>query len=344
MVKATSPVPRPSTLRWDTPSGTLQYTHNTRSLQHISKLVFPLSETGPNAKATLLKLARDCQPTSFGYKGKDVLNESIRKATKLDRSEFSTDFCPCELGIVDTITQGLLPNALDAVKVHGGKAELYKLNAPSGFFKAHVDTPRSAEQFGSLVVSFPRDHQGGQAIAEFYSDCEHEVLEVTEGHYITLTYNLYHTLGVGDLAVNSPVMDVKSLPMYEKVKAALAQSVLMENGGYRGVYCHHAYAHSTEGGIKSLPAVLKGLDDDSGTDSTTQKGKSVVGRLGRLVISDAGGWGDESRQEINEGFGGKYVKVNWLTRPVEGEIGYIYMAYGNQAEVGWIYTYPAILV
>lgn len=27
--------------------------------------------------------------------------------------------------------------------------------APSGFFKAHVDTPRSDLQFGSLVVSLP---------------------------------------------------------------------------------------------------------------------------------------------------------------------------------------------
>ena len=27
--------------------------------------------------------------------------------------------------------------------------------------------------------------------AAFYSDVEHEVLEVTEGHRITLTYNLY---------------------------------------------------------------------------------------------------------------------------------------------------------
>jgi hypothetical protein len=27
--------------------------------------------------------------------------------------------------------------------------------APSGFFKPHVDTPRSPLQFGSLVVSLP---------------------------------------------------------------------------------------------------------------------------------------------------------------------------------------------
>lgn len=79
--------------------------------------------------------------------------------------------------------------------------------------RTDVDTPRGATQFGSLVVCLPYPHQGGQlrvahqgreticdwsaqkgeAIkwAAFYSDCEHEVLEVISGHRITLTYNLY---------------------------------------------------------------------------------------------------------------------------------------------------------
>ena len=37
----------------------------------------------------------------------------------------------------------------------------------------------------------------------FYSDCEHEVFEVTKGHRITLTYNLYisEQLGGGLTAV-----------------------------------------------------------------------------------------------------------------------------------------------
>lgn len=70
--------------------------------------------------------------------------------------------------------------------------------SPSGFFKSRR-TPRSETQFGSLVVSLPCHHEGGQLIvrhagheavfdwstskiqqdaicwAAFYSDCEHEV-------------------------------------------------------------------------------------------------------------------------------------------------------------------------
>ena len=47
------------------------------------------------------------------------------------------------------------------------KAELYKLNiysAPSGKFKAHVDTPRSKSQVGSLVVALPVEHKGKAAL------------------------------------------------------------------------------------------------------------------------------------------------------------------------------------
>jgi hypothetical protein len=129
--------------------------------------------------------------------------------------------------------------------------------APSGFFKAHVDTPRSDTQFGSLVVSLPCYHEGGQLIvrhaehavtfdwgasnggaesiqwAAFYSDCEHEVLEVTEGHRVTLTYNLYFTPGLGDLAGNCPVMEAKSLPLLKKVQEALAQPAFMQDGKFK---------------------------------------------------------------------------------------------------------------
>lgn len=68
---------------------------------------------------------------------------------------------------------------------------------------------------GSLVVCLASAHEGGQLTvrhqgravtydwgpasasavqwAAFFSDCEHEVCEVTAGHRVTLTYNLYWT-------------------------------------------------------------------------------------------------------------------------------------------------------
>lgn len=247
----------PVTIRWD-------------STTSIEKIILPMTETELNAiESPVAKLVAGTQPASFGYKGQDVVDESYRKASKLDTSAFSTNFCPYEAGIIDVIGQTLLPKAPNSSQ--GIRAELYKLNvslmttsrrdrradmsqiyqAPSGFFKPHVDTPRSEFQFGSLVVCLPCEHEGGQLIvrhqdrtttfdwsgqsqdiewAAFYSDCEHEVLEVTAGHRITLTYNLYMRRGLGEIAGHSKTLDAEKLPVYSDVKAALANSKFMPEG------------------------------------------------------------------------------------------------------------------
>jgi len=91
-------------------------------------------------------------------------------------------------------------------------------SAQGGFFKAHQDSPRSDQMFGSLVFTLSTPHTGGNlvfhhrgnsfdfntssilksapstsvAYVAFYSDIQHEVLEVTSGARITITYNLYY--------------------------------------------------------------------------------------------------------------------------------------------------------
>jgi hypothetical protein len=252
-------------LRWD----------SSDSFDGIAKLQFPLASTDNEAMASLARLEGSCQLASFGHHGEDVLDETYRKAIKMDRSAFSVDFCPYEVGIIDTIAQMLLPDSNYNSGMSGVRAELYKLNvsvltsarvtvdhpqiyvAPSGFFKPHVDTPRASSQFGSLVVALPCYHEGGQLVvrharyshtfdwsanssnldgstaiqwAAFYSDCEHEVLEVTKGYRITLTYNLYHTLGVGQLAGRNGVMDVGSIPLLQHVHNALKRDDFMPAG------------------------------------------------------------------------------------------------------------------
>lgn len=57
--------------------------------------------------------------------------------------------------------------------------------------------------------------------AAFYSDCEHEVLEVTGGHRVTLTYNLIATPGIGMLAGNCPTIDTTQSLFYQSMKAYL---------------------------------------------------------------------------------------------------------------------------
>jgi hypothetical protein len=66
------------------------------------------NKDGPSRK-DFTHLLMACQPASFGRAGEAVLDEEYRKAGKLDRSEFATTFCPYEAGIIDVVTQLLVP-------------------------------------------------------------------------------------------------------------------------------------------------------------------------------------------------------------------------------------------
>lgn len=108
----------PVTIRWDSEATT------------TAKITFPCSDVeGPN----LEQLLKDCQPATFGRGGQDVMDETYRKAGKLDETAFSCNFNPYVLGIVDTAAQSLVPNMWKQTnQTHGLRAELYKLNV-SGF-------------------------------------------------------------------------------------------------------------------------------------------------------------------------------------------------------------------
>lgn len=68
--------------------------------------------------------------------------------------------------------------------------------------------------------------------AAFYSDCEHEVHEVTFGHRVTLTYNLYLTRGAGHLAGASSALDSTKLPLYKGLHTALENPRILRRGEY----------------------------------------------------------------------------------------------------------------
>ncbi|KAH6618222.1 hypothetical protein B0J18DRAFT_436860 [Chaetomium sp. MPI-SDFR-AT-0129] len=269
----------PIDLRWDSEESYL--------LSSETKLTLPLE---PKTEKNLGQLIKDMTPATFGRGGEHVYDESYRKASKLDPSHFASTFNPYELGIVDTIAQTLLPSLRHSEQTRAVKAELYKMNiysGPSAKFKAHVDTPRSPSQFGSLVVCLPLEHQGGAlevrhngktvtfdwsnakgdgkppvvGWAAFYSDCEHEVLEVTDGHRLTLTYNLFCVRGNGQLGGNCPWLDPVKLPLYQTIKALVQDPDAWEQGGYIGFNCSHAYPHTAETTLNFLaPDNLKGAD------------------------------------------------------------------------------------
>ena len=63
--------------------------------------------------------------------------------------------------------------------------------------------------------------------AAFYGDCKHEILEVTRGHRITLTYNLYYSR-IGDLGRKIDV--AQQLPLYNIVYHILQEPSFMRQG------------------------------------------------------------------------------------------------------------------
>jgi hypothetical protein len=114
----------PIVIRWDSRTGPGK--DEAVSTAHLTGSKVTLSSTPDcKSKAEIDLLVEACQPATFGRNKEDVLDETYRKAGKLDVMQFSTTFCPYELGIVDVVAQMLAPGALRDSSV---RAELYKLN------------------------------------------------------------------------------------------------------------------------------------------------------------------------------------------------------------------------
>ena len=247
---------------------------NTTGEHH--KVVFPGA-----SDADIQQLLDACSVASFGRNDQLVTDTNYRNSLKLDPDHFTTSFQVANTPI-QLAAMTMMPN------VQGIQAELYKLNiyTSGGFFKTHVDTPRSEQMFGSLVVCLPTQFSGGELVirhhgrtvnfdwssppdnprktaswAVFFSDVEHEVLPVTEGHRITLTYNLYAKMCETKAIEAIPLHDTSINPLYKELSAALHHPHFMRDGGVLGFVCQHKYACTDLNSTPSLPHVLKGADE-----------------------------------------------------------------------------------
>lgn len=93
--------------------------------KRLTLLLLPMTAR-KSGDATLQELIDDMEPASFGFQGKDIVDDSYRKAVKLDTSAFTTNFCPYKVGIVDTLGHALLP--IRKAPSQGIYADLYRLN------------------------------------------------------------------------------------------------------------------------------------------------------------------------------------------------------------------------
>ena len=81
-----------------------------------------LSNPTPSA---LEHLEATCDPATFGVDNRDVLDESYRKAGKLDNQCFAFNLDVGRVGLLEAIRMGLFPGRDERKAIH---AELYKLN------------------------------------------------------------------------------------------------------------------------------------------------------------------------------------------------------------------------
>ncbi|KAF8348606.1 hypothetical protein F5887DRAFT_1157051 [Amanita rubescens] len=236
-------------------------------------------------------LEKACDPATFGRNKDDVYDESYRKAKKLNADSFMVGLDVVKLGLINVIRENLILGEKSARPV---RAELYNLNVygEGSFFKAHVDTPRSTQMFGSLVVLFPTPFEGGelimrkeekewsfdaaQALAEchsphlayvaLYSDVEHEVSMVKSGHRISVTYNLYF-----DDDAPAPIIPLflspNALGLKNALEALLLDATFLPEGGWLGFNLEHKYPVETYSGgtyfdLDEIRKCLKGVDAD----------------------------------------------------------------------------------
>ena len=102
----------------------------------FGKVTLPSITSRTKDTVAVEELLKACAPATFGKKGEEVLDESYRKAVKLDSDQFCTSFNPHEVGIVDAIAQSMLPAIAKPFSDQNSKheenlgviAELYKLN------------------------------------------------------------------------------------------------------------------------------------------------------------------------------------------------------------------------
>jgi hypothetical protein len=140
---------------------------------------------------------------------------------------------------------------------------------------------------GSLVIIYPTAHEGGELVLRhkghewkfdansltvsqsspslayiaFYSDIEHEVLEVTSGRRVTVTYNLYFVDPLLRPEASAVAPDFKSFSNLRTTLQGLLKSPeFLPNGGTLGFGLAHLYPVTFETKLQDMKKYLKGED------------------------------------------------------------------------------------
>jgi predicted 2-oxoglutarate/Fe(II)-dependent dioxygenase YbiX len=161
----------------------------------------------PVTPAKARKLAALGQPARFGRGEETLTDPDVRDTWEIPKHLVRAEWDAAMLKeILATAKEelGLPSGARLTAGLHS-----FLIYEPNQFFLAHQDSEKDDSMVGTLVVTLPSSYTGGElmvghneewkayrgsktalSLVAFYADCRHEVLRVTSGYRITLTYNL----------------------------------------------------------------------------------------------------------------------------------------------------------
>ena len=165
----------------------------------------------PVPEAQIRALIGAAEPAPYGKGTETVVDRSVRNCWQIgpERVRLAGAAWPETFaGIIETAAVGLgcAPDRVDA-RLH--RLLIYE---PGGFFASHRDTEKADGMIATLSVSLPTAGAGGELVvrhrghertldmttgepseltfAAFHADCTHEIKPVTEGHRLSLVFNL----------------------------------------------------------------------------------------------------------------------------------------------------------
>ncbi|KAG6001850.1 hypothetical protein E4U21_003778 [Claviceps maximensis] len=167
----------------------------------VGDITLPLSEF--QARQMIAK----ARQAPYGKGSATVVDTAVRNTWELDAEQFTlrNPAWPAFLRrVCARVALDLGINAPITAQIY--KMLIYEKGA---MFKAHTDTEKIPNMFGTLIICLPSAHQGGEVVVKhcgqkkifktseasqsfacWYSDVSHEVLPVTSGFRWVVTYNL----------------------------------------------------------------------------------------------------------------------------------------------------------
>ncbi len=242
----------------------------------------------PVPKEQVQKMIQKAQQAPYGRGQETLVDVSVRKVWQLSPNDVKISgpsWEECFGWILSRVKEGL--GCQDVLVT----AELYKLliYEEGCFFLTHRDTEKTAGMFGTLVISLPCPHRGGELVIHhagreavvdlsaadiselgftaFYADCEHEVKLIQEGNRVCLVYNLIQT-------IDSKQANLLTAPLYTKEidrAASILKKHLFTDGATKIAWLlEHQYSsaelsfNTLKNGDAALAKVLCKAADQSG--------------------------------------------------------------------------------